>query len=159
MSGVAWAKSAIANGAAIRIAGSTVFLTMALSPPGGTRCCWVEQQFLHAPRGDFGYVDLVRIPAIHLMDAAEFLQRAPRLAEAAEHRAIQLHLVDLAGRRRAAPVVAGGEGVRAVQILMRPLRDADRPRRADVVVDRLQVQIVVQNLDARVAAVGHVRGT
>ena len=39
---------------------------------------------------------------------------------------------------------------------MRARRDADRPRVADVVVDRLEVQVVVEHLDARVAAVADV---
>ena len=39
---------------------------------------------------------------------------------------------------------------------MRARRDAHRPRRADVVVDRAQLQIVVEHLDAAVAAIGDV---
>src|SRR5262245_61326779 len=39
---------------------------------------------------------------------------------------------------------------------MRPRRDADRPRIADVVVDRFHVQIVVEHLDASVAAVADI---
>src|SRR5262245_25947601 len=50
-----------------------------------------QRHFLHAPLGDFRDVDLVRVPAVHLMDAAELLRSMPGLAEAAEHRAVQLH--------------------------------------------------------------------
>ena len=39
---------------------------------------------------------------------------------------------------------------------MRSGRDADRPGRADVVVNRLELQIVVEHLDAAVAAVADI---
>src|SRR6476660_4077898 len=66
-----------------------------------------QQDLLHAPRRDLGDVDLVGIAAIHLVDAAELLEAVTRLAKPAEDLAIELHLVDLAGRRHLVEVVAG----------------------------------------------------
>ena len=74
----------------------------------------MQQDFLHAPRGDLGDVQLVRIPAIHLMNAAEFLQRLPGPAESAEHFAVQLHLVHLARGFGLTPVAAAAERVGAI---------------------------------------------
>src|SRR6185295_11014240 len=92
----------------------------------------------------------------HLMDAAEFLEPVTRFAELAENGSVELHLVDFARRSSLIEIVAGGEGVRRVEILMRTLRDANGPRRADVIVDRLLIEIVVEDDDARVAAIGNV---
>ncbi len=54
------------------------------------------------------------------------------------------------------PACCVGIRVRREQILMRPRRDADRPRVADVRVHGLQRHVVVQNHDAAVAAVADV---
>src|SRR5207244_10783944 len=66
----------------------------------------MQQDLLHAPRGDLGDVQLVWISEVHLVTAAEFLQRFPRLAEPAKHLAVQLHLVYLARSLGLTPVAA-----------------------------------------------------
>ena len=72
-------------------------------------------------------------------ELAELLARFPELAD---DRAIELHLVDLTAHRREQRVVVVGVRVRAEQILMRARADADRPRRANVVVDRPQRRFI-----------------
>src|SRR5262245_54426492 len=64
-----------------------------------------QPDLLHAPRGDLGDVELVGRAAVHLVDAAEFLEAVTRFAEPPEHGPIELHLVDLAGHRRLIEVV------------------------------------------------------
>src|ERR1700681_217912 len=116
----------------------------------------MKNDLLRTPGGNLGRIDLVRVPAVELVDRAELLRRVAGLAELPEDRAVELHLVDLAGgvpRRRRAAV---GPRIGDEQVLMRPARDADRPRVADVVVDGLQVEVVVEDLNARVAAISDV---
>ena len=45
----------------------------------------MQDDLLRAPRGDFGHVELVRVAAVHLVDAAEFLEGMSGLAEVPEH--------------------------------------------------------------------------
>ena len=115
----------------------------------------LQDVLLHAPRFDFAQDDLVRIAAVHHVDDLEARRHLARLAELAEHRAIQLRLVDLAGdvprpRRVAVRIRIGEEDV-----LVRPRRDAQRPADAEIgdLADRLQ--IVVEHLIAVVGAIGH----
>ena len=58
------------------------------------------------------------------------------LPELPDNGSVELHLVDLAGDVARGGGTAVGIGVGDEQILMRSGRDADRPRVADVVVDR-----------------------
>src|SRR5262249_47425172 len=107
----------------------------------------MQDDLLRAPCGDLGYPQLVFVAAVHAVNRAELLQLLPGLAEFADDGPVELHLVDLAGdvtrRRRVAVRIR----VRGVEVLMRPWRDAERPRVADVVVDRAQDQVVVEHLD------------
>ena len=83
-------------------------------------------------------------------------------AELADDGAVELHLVDLAGE-----LGAGGRGavlprVRHIEILLAgvlragPARHAHRPRVADVGEVGFPVQVVVEHLHARVAAIADV---
>ena len=78
------------------------------------------------------------------------------MAELADDRPIELHLVDLAGDRPGARQVAVGIGVGDEQVLMRALRHAGGPADADVVIRGLRLQVVVENLIAEVGAVGDI---
>src|SRR3989442_545506 len=57
----------------------------------------MQDDLLHAPRRDFGDEELVRVPAVDLVDRAELLELFARFAELADDRPVQLHLVDFAG--------------------------------------------------------------
>src|SRR5712692_1696254 len=62
----------------------------------------------------------------------------------AEQITVQVQLVEFSG------------SVAAVQILRRARRGADRPRRGNVGEDLGRVQIVIENLNSTVAAIGNV---
>ena len=115
-----------------------------------------QHDLLDPPGGDFRHEQLVRVAAVDLVHRAELAELLAGLAELADDRAVELHLVDLAGDVAILRQPVVGNRVRDEQILMRARRDADRPRVADVVVDRLDVQVVVEDLDARVAAIADV---
>src|ERR1051325_2612582 len=53
----------------------------------------MQQQFLRPPQLNFGHEKHVGIPAIDLVQSAEFAQLFARLAELADHCAVELHLV------------------------------------------------------------------
>ena len=127
-----------------------------ISPRDVGGCGAFEDDLLRAPGRDLGHEELVRIAAVDLVDGAELSESLAGLAELADDRAVELHLVDLAGDRPRRGRVAVRVGVRDEQVLVRPRRDADRPRVADVVVDGPQHQVVVEHLHARVAAIGDV---
>src|SRR5262245_42142725 len=61
---------------------------------GGLR---LQDDLLRAPVVDFRGVDSVRVAAVHLVDGRELAGRLAALAELADDRAVELHLVDLAG--------------------------------------------------------------
>src|SRR5678816_1770329 len=111
----------------------------------------LEQQLLRAPVRQLADDDAVRITAIDLVHRAELLQLLAGLAEAADDLPVQLHLVELA-----VVEVVRVVRVRREEVLMRARRDAHRPRRADVQVLCLEVQLVVEHLDAVVGAVRNV---
>ena len=96
------------------------------------------------------------------MDGREFSRGLAGAAELADDGAVELHLVDLArelgagGRRAVLPRVRDVEILLARILRTRSARHAHRPRVADIGVIGLPVQIVVEHLDARVAAVAHV---
>src|ERR1035437_9440160 len=106
---------------------------------------------LYPPVGDFADYQLVRIAAIDLVDGAEFLKQLPRGAELAEHRAVQLQPVDFTAFHG-----IGFVGVGAIQILVRPGRDADRPRGAYIGDLALKAALVIEDLNPAVAAIRYV---
>src|SRR3954454_16895438 len=106
----------------------------------------MQQEFLRAPELNLGSEQHVRIAAIDLMQAAELTQLLTRLAELAEYSPVQLHFVDFAGNAGQRVVVGIGESVRGVQELMRTRSDAEFPGRADIVVNSLELQVVIENL-------------
>src|SRR6476660_389657 len=70
-----------------------------LSPARAFHRLGLEQNLLHAPVGDLGDEEFVGVAAVDLVHGTELLQRLSGLAELAENRAVELHLVDLAGLR------------------------------------------------------------
>ncbi len=115
-------------------AGMSVFIHASSSyrPADDFAACGLKNDFLHAPAGDLRDEQLVGVAAVDFVHRAELLQRFARLAELADDRAVELHLVDLAGLRRRPRVAVVGHRVRDEQVLMRTRRDADRPRIADL---------------------------
>src|SRR5262245_24812915 len=93
------------------------------------------------------------------MDRGEFARRLTRATELADDGAVEFDLVDFAGNLRAGGGRAVLPRVRHVEELfagnLRPwtARDADCPRVAHAGVIRLEVQVVVEHLHARVAAI------
>src|SRR5262249_7397176 len=111
---------------------------------------------LHAPGFDLANDDLVRIAAIHHMDHLEAPEFLAGMTELADDRAVELHLVDLAGDRpRTQTVDIGGE-VGGKQVLVMPVRYARFAADADLIVDGLRLEAVVENLVADVGAIGDV---
>src|SRR5262245_5853009 len=78
-----------------------------------------QHELLHAPVQDLGDVELVLGRAGDLVNPSELLGLLARAAEIAQHLALQAELVD-----------APGIGIGAVEHLVRPRRDAERPGRA-----------------------------
>ena len=115
----------------------------------------LEHQFLHAPRLDLADDDLVRIAAIHHVNDLESGRGLARLSELAEHRSVQLRLVDFAGDVPRSRHVAVRIRIRQEDVLVRPAGNTHRPADAQVgdLPDRLQV--VVEHLIAVVGAIGH----
>src|SRR5262245_42692375 len=109
-------------------------------------------ELLHAPVHEFGDVQGVGVAAVDLIDHAELLELLAGFADAADDRAVQLHLVNFAVQER----ILGRVGVRAEKILVRAGRDADGARRTDVLDLGLVVAVVVEHLNALIAHVGHV---
>ena len=108
----------------------------------------MKRELLHAPIGDFADVQLIIGAAVHFVHGHELLQLLAAAPEFPEYLAIQLHLVDFAVVH-----VGGAGGVGAVEILVLPWRDADGPGSADVYIHGLERAIVVEDLDAAVAAI------
>src|SRR5262249_45521641 len=79
----------------------------------------IEYQLLHPPVEQLGDVEQVLGRAGDLVDPAELLELLARLAEHAEHLALERELVH-----------PSGESVGCVEHLVRARRDAHRPRRA-----------------------------
>src|SRR5262249_3048290 len=100
----------------------------------------MECQLLYPPGRDLGDQKLVFVSAINLMDRAELAKLLARMSKLAQYRPVQLHLVNLTGDGRYIGDIIVWVRIRAVQILMRPWGDADRPRCADLVIDGLELQ-------------------
>src|SRR6266481_978378 len=81
----------------------------------------LQDELLHAPGFDLADDDLVRIAAIHHVDHLEAAEFLAGMAELADDRAVELHLVDLASDRPCARAIAVGIGVGGEQVLVRAL--------------------------------------
>ena len=80
---------------------------------GGRRAASrLEHDLLRAPRGDLRDEQLIGIAAVDLVNRAELAEPLAGLAELADDRAVELHLVDLAGDRPRRRRVAVGVRVR-----------------------------------------------
>src|SRR5580704_4586274 len=90
------------------------------------------------------------------MHGAERAELLARVSKFADDGAIQLHFVNLARHRGHVGDVIVGIGIGAVQILMRARGNANRPGSANLVVDRLELEIVVEDLDSPVASVPNI---
>src|SRR6185436_7053425 len=95
-------------------------------------------QLLHAPRFNLADDDLVRVAAVHHVDHLEAAELLARMAELAEHRAIELHLVDLSGVGPRTLRIAVRIRVRREHVLMRAGRNAYAPAGASV---RVRVEL------------------
>src|SRR5688500_4055831 len=80
-----------------------------------------QGELLHSPVHELRDVQRVRIAAVDGVDHPELLELLASLAETADHRTVQPHLVDLAIEKR----ILGRVGVGAVEKLLRAWRDAD----------------------------------
>src|SRR5712691_7983887 len=78
------------------------------------------------------------------MDPAELLHLLPGCAEFAQNVAFQIELVD------------GPHGVRAVEILLWPRCDTDRPGSADARPNRAKHQVVVKDLNPAVSPIADI---
>src|SRR5689334_24591248 len=124
-----------------------------MTRPCGSLGTSFKDELLHSPRRDLRYHQFVRIPAVDLVHRTELAELLARRPELAEDRPVELHLIDLAADGVHLRAVGIWVRVRAVEILVRTRRNTQSPRGADVIVDRLQGEVVVEHLDARVAAV------
>src|SRR5262245_13723708 len=111
-----------------------------------------QRQLLDPEVADFADVERVLGAAIDRVDRAELLEQLARPAELSEDRAVEAHLVDLA---------SGIEIVRRIRIrhvhhLAAARRDADGLRVADTLDLGLERAVVIEHLDALVAAIGRV---
>src|SRR5258707_13598069 len=97
-------------------------------------------------------IEVVLAAAVDGVDEVELLRGPPGLAEFADHGGVELQLIDLAGDVD----VVWRIGVRRVEHLVRPRRDAERLGRADTGDLRLEGAVTVEHLDALVAGVGNV---
>src|SRR6266851_1517632 len=121
----------------------------AKAPARGTLT--LQNDLLRAPVPDLADDQIVLGPAVDRVDDAEFFRQLAGLAELADDLSVQLQLVDLAVIQ-----ALGVVRVRAVQILRRAARHADRLRHADVGDLRLERALAVEHLDALVAGIGHI---
>src|SRR3989454_8635897 len=76
------------------------------------------------------------------------------MAEPADDRPVQFHLVDLARDIPRPRRIAVGVGVGGEDILVRARRNANGPANSKVVVDLLRLEVVVEDLVPKVRAVG-----
>src|SRR5262249_31794289 len=111
-----------------------------------------NRELLHPEIADFADVKRVLGAAIDGVDGAELLRQFAGLAEPADHRSVELHLVDLAGGVE----VVRWIGIRDVEDLVCARRDADGLGVADVLDLALEGAVVVEHLDALVATVSRV---
>ena len=112
----------------------------------------LQGELLHSPVHELGDVQGVGLPAVDGIDHAELFDLLASAADTADHRAVQLHLVNLAVEKR----VLGRVGVGAVEKLLRAGRDADGTGRAHVLELGLERAVVVEHLNALVAHIGDV---
>src|SRR3989442_3641189 len=120
---------------------------------GGGR--WLQHEFLHSPGFDFPDDELVWIAAIHHVDDLEPAEFLARMAELTDDGPVQFQLGNLSSDVPRPRRIAIRVGVGCENVLMRALRNANRPTDAQVVVDLLRLEIVVEDLIPDVGAVGY----
>src|SRR6188768_4280342 len=114
-----------------------------------------QDELLHAPRFDLAQDDLVGITTVHHVNHLEPGRDLARFPELADHRAIELRLVDLTRRLPRSRRVAVRVRIGMEDVLMRPRRDAQRPADPEVGDLPNRLQVVVEHLIAIVGAIGH----
>src|SRR3954452_22436369 len=119
---------------------------------GNAASCLAQRQLLHPEVADFADVEDVLGSAIDRVDRAELLEQLAGPAEFADDRAVEAHLGDLA---RGIEIVRRIR-MRHVHHLVAAGRDAERLRVADVLDLALERPVVVEDLDALVAAIGRI---
>src|ERR1700691_6190859 len=87
-------------------------------PSDPSRLAWMQQQLLHAPVQQFGHVQLVLGRTAQAVYPAELPRYSASAAEPAENATVERELID-----------AAGIGIRCIQVLRRPRRDAQGPGR------------------------------
>src|SRR5579863_9318573 len=90
------------------------------------------------------------------MDGAELAGLLAGFSKLADDGAVQLHFENVAGDGCNLGIIVVRVRIRAVDVLMWPRRDADRPRRAHLIINLARRQIVVENLDPAVGPVADV---
>src|SRR5882724_4931114 len=90
------------------------------------------------------------------MDRAELAESLTPVPKLAHDGPVQFHLVNLAGHGGYVGDIIVGVGIGTVKILMRPWGNAKSPGSANLIVNRLELQIVVEDLDSPVASVANV---
>src|SRR5260221_2750702 len=98
----------------------------------------LQDDLLHAPRGDFRDQQFVLVLAIHCVDGGKLAESFAGLAEPPKYFSVQLHFVDLARDRSHVGRAGIGIRVRAVQVLVRARGDAHGPGRPHVLVQHAQ---------------------
>src|SRR5690348_10315379 len=106
-----------------------------------------ERNLLHAPVLRFAGIQLGLARAVDLVHPVELADLLAERSEPADHLAFEIGLVDLA---------AGIGAVDELLALRVRRRNAHAPRRAHVADDADRVQIRIEHLDARVAAIADV---
>src|SRR3954471_13027048 len=117
----------------------------------------VQDELLEPPFNDFTDQNLIFKAAIDPVYRAELSLLFAGDTEFAKHGAVQFHFEDLSGDLVNLRVVRVRVGIGGVEILMpRSRGDAQRPGRPDVVEGGLVIQVVVEYLDALVAAAARI---
>src|ERR1700752_3646990 len=112
----------------------------------------LQRHSLHPEISDLADVERAFAATVDRVDGAELLRQLSRPAELADHRAVEAHLVDLAGGIDVCRRIR----VRHVEYLAGARRDADRLRVADAFDLALERAVVVEHLDALIAGVSGV---
>src|SRR6266850_139490 len=155
-----WAEDTppvIASAAAMRKI-TDRFMCLSLSRSCRRRLYFLRIQYdlLCAPRRNFRDKQLIRVATVDFVNGLELAKILARLAELSDDAAVEFHLVDFAGDLPGRCRIGIRVRVRRVKVLVRARRNAYRPGAAHVGIHRLELEVVVQDHDAGVAAIGHV---
>ena len=114
----------------------------------------MQNVFLHSPGFDFAEDELVGIAAIHHVDDLKPAEFLAGMAELTNDRPVQFQLVDLTRDGPRTGRISVRVRIRCEYVLVRPLRNTDRPADSEIVVGLDRFEIVVEDLVSDVGAVG-----